>query len=301
MGVDPGTTVGLAIVDLQGRLLHLSSKKHISDKELFEKIFSYGVPIIVATDVFPPPGKVVQIASSLGAKLWYPRRSLSVQEKDEIARKFSYGKLGPQNDHERDALAAAYSAFAAYSSKFRQVEHKLREIGREDAIEEAKRAVVFGRSVDSVLRQLSSETVATPRRAKKRERHRLPEEVKELLEEREFLLRRISELEQENEELRWLLSRVKRRDDEILEMEKRTLTKRINELQQEIARLREELKRVKELAIGLGKGKYRLVEKRTEGVIAELEGFFIVPADTEEKIKEMLEEYRRRRARIYFK
>ncbi len=265
----------------------------MSEKELFETIFSYGVPIIVATDVFPPPGKVVQIASSLGARLWYPKKSLSVAEKEAIARQFSYGQLGPENDHERDALAAAYAAFSHFSSKIRQVEHRLKEMGREDLFEEAVRAVIFGKSVDQALRP--REKTKKEKRKRKRKEHTrvVPSE------EVQLLLQRIEELKRENEDLRYLISRVRAPADEKLRLEKRALARKVTELQKELEYLRGEVDRLKEIIKGIGKGELKVVKGKRDDAIMTLDEFSVVE-DVAGKIARMIEEYRRRREKHLF-
>lgn len=58
VGFDPGLTVGLAILDLNGNLLFLDSFKEISKSEIITKIMELGRAILIATDVENPPKAV---------------------------------------------------------------------------------------------------------------------------------------------------------------------------------------------------------------------------------------------------
>ena len=53
VGIDPGTTVGIAILSLDGELLLSESIRGISHDEVVRMIAEYGKPAIVATDVYP--------------------------------------------------------------------------------------------------------------------------------------------------------------------------------------------------------------------------------------------------------
>ncbi len=75
--------------------------------------------LLVATDVFPTPGAVEKVKRAFSAVLSSPGSDISAEEKIALAREYGY-----RNDHERDALAAAASAFKRYRNKFQQVERK---------------------------------------------------------------------------------------------------------------------------------------------------------------------------------
>ncbi len=115
VGFDPGTTAALAIIDTEGQLLFLTSKKEMSKKEILKNITARGKPIIVCADRNPLPHNVEKLASSFGCKVFYPITSLSGSEKIKLIEDFS-DKI--KNDHERDALASALKAYKHYISLF---------------------------------------------------------------------------------------------------------------------------------------------------------------------------------------
>ena len=109
VGIDPGITTAIAVLDLKGKLIQLYSSKDFSKNEIIKFIAELGNPIIFATDVFPPPKFVEKLASSFEAELFSPVQSLSISEKNELIGNYSevVEKIEPSDSHQRDALAAA--------------------------------------------------------------------------------------------------------------------------------------------------------------------------------------------------
>ncbi|MEB3860316.1 MAG: DUF460 domain-containing protein [Desulfurococcales archaeon] len=149
VGIDPGATTGIAILDTRGNILHLSSTRSIDLGEILETINSYGKPLIIAVDVKDPPEIIKRIASKMGAEVYAPSNDLSVQEKRSIA----YTLLESQridvdlDSHKRDALAAAYKAYASLKAKLGQVESEVEKLGLSLDIEKIKAEVLRGRTI----------------------------------------------------------------------------------------------------------------------------------------------------------
>lgn len=149
VGLDPGTTTGIAALSLQGKLVDLISSRAMSSSDVIEWIAARGKPLVVATDVFPTPGAVEKVKRSFNAVLYSPGSDVPAEEKIALAREFGY-----KNDHERDALAAAASAFKKYKNKFMQVEKK---VPPEIDPEEVKALVVRGYSIENALSELTAQ------------------------------------------------------------------------------------------------------------------------------------------------
>lgn len=147
VGLDPGTTTGIAALNLRGELIDLISARAMSPSDAIEWIAARGKPLLVATDVFPAPGAVEKVKRSFNATLFSPGSDLPAEEKIALAKEFGY-----RNDHERDALAAAASAFKKYRNKFLLVEKKTPPQIDPDEI---KALVVRGYSIENALEQLS--------------------------------------------------------------------------------------------------------------------------------------------------
>jgi len=305
VGIDPGTTVGLAVLDLRGNLLHLSSKRGADDSWIFETIRRYGTPIIIATDKSSVPSRVQKIAAQFGARVWSPKEDISVQTKEEIARRFSYRYSGPEDDHQRDALAAAFLAYQSYAPKFRQVEKR---VGSNREKEEfVKRAVVFGQSMDRAAREFDERdkaVVAEKPRAVHRQRHDVSEllkiiaELRAELREKEQIVRelrkRVSELEAEVERLR-KRKRIVFKDEEMekMRMQRDEAKRRASQYQKRLRKLEEILERI-------AKGEYRVVPRQNgKDAVYVTESAAVVPQteeereeDLAEKIAKLIEEYR---------
>ncbi len=150
VGIDPGTTTAVAIVGLDGQVLDVLSTRTADTAEVIEWIIERGRPIVVAADVESMPSTVEKIRRSFSAAGWTPERDLPVDEKQHRTREEGY-----DNDHERDALAAALSAFDGYEGQFERIAGKVPP--RVEAGEVIARVVAGEESVEAVLRDLTEE------------------------------------------------------------------------------------------------------------------------------------------------
>jgi predicted RNase H-like nuclease (RuvC/YqgF family) len=143
VGLDPGTTTGIAALNLNGELVDLISSRSMSSSDVIEWISARGRPLVVATDVSPTPGSVEKVKRAFNAVLFSPGGDVPAEEKIALGKEFGY-----KNDHERDALAAAASAFKKYRNKFSQVEKK---VPAEIDPDEVKALVVRGYSIENAI------------------------------------------------------------------------------------------------------------------------------------------------------
>lgn len=147
VGLDPGTTTGIAALNLGGDLVDLISSRAMSSSDVIEWIAARGRPLVVATDVFPTPGAVEKVKRAFNAVLYSPGADMPGAEKIALGREVGY-----RNDHERDALAAALSAFKKYKNKFLQVEKKAPP---EIDPDEVKALVVRGYSIENAVAEFT--------------------------------------------------------------------------------------------------------------------------------------------------
>lgn len=126
VGIDVGATTAIAILDINGNLLGIYSQRHMKNKDITSFILKHGKPIIVATDVSPPPKKIQKIASTLGSLLFYPKKSLSLREKLDLTENY---KEKISNKHEEDALASVLKAYNSYNQLFNRIKNLLNKIG----------------------------------------------------------------------------------------------------------------------------------------------------------------------------
>jgi len=154
VGLDPGTTTGIAALNLSGDLVDLISSRAMSSSDVIEWIAARGRPLVVATDVFPTPGAVEKVKRAFNAVLFTPGGDMPGVEKIALGREVGY-----RNDHERDALAAAFSALKKYKNKFLQVEKKA---PAEIDPDEVKALVVRGYSIENAVAEFIKPSMPIP-------------------------------------------------------------------------------------------------------------------------------------------
>lgn len=143
VGLDPGTTTGIAAVDLDGNLIHLSSSRQMTMSDIVEELYRAGKPLIVASDVQQMPYSVEKIRRAFNAIPYTPRQSLAVETKYDLTAPFSY-----TNDHERDALSAALDAYRSNKNKFRNI---AKRVPPGVDLDEVRARVLRGQALDQVL------------------------------------------------------------------------------------------------------------------------------------------------------
>jgi hypothetical protein len=176
VGIDPGLTFAIAILNYEGKLLHLESKKHVKKSEIIKTISKFGEPIIVSTDVNPCPKAVENIAHSFGSKIFYPTKSLTVTEKSKLVRE--YEDL-LEDDHQRDALASALKAFKAHSQLFERVKLTLEKLKRKDLLDEVLKRIVSSGTKN--IMQIINELSYKEEKIIKKKRRRIPMEYKRII------------------------------------------------------------------------------------------------------------------------
>ncbi|MFH0711245.1 MAG: DUF460 domain-containing protein [Candidatus Aenigmatarchaeota archaeon] len=131
VGLDPGITFGLAVLDTDRKLISLLSRRDMQRKDIINEIDLVGRPIIIACDVNPAPDSVDKIAATFGSKLFIPDTDLSVDEKVELTREFEI-----KDKHQQDALASAIKAYRTYSKVIERVKKRLEETGQTEMFPE---------------------------------------------------------------------------------------------------------------------------------------------------------------------
>ena len=183
VGYDPGTTAALAIMNTKGEVLFLKSKRGFKKGEIIDIITDMGKPLIIAGDRRPLPKSVEKMARTLGCRPFYPRKSLSISEKNWMVRSFM---KEIKDDHEKDALASALNAFKHYSKVFKRTHEILESKGLSNLYEKIVEATVTGEVeniTEAINRMLSAES-------------KLPEVSQKIVEGKEALNKTISGLQE---------------------------------------------------------------------------------------------------------
>ncbi len=129
VGIDPGVTVGIAIMDLRKNLILLDSAKGLSRGDVVRRISEYGTATIIATDVTTIPAFVQTLSTKFNAKIHSAPKTLTVSEKNAMIRTFNEANVTkPSNSHERDALVAALNTFSSYKNVFDRIEATIKKL-----------------------------------------------------------------------------------------------------------------------------------------------------------------------------
>ncbi|ACS90219.1 MAG TPA: DUF460 domain-containing protein [Thermococcaceae archaeon] len=258
VGLDPGITVGIAALDLNGQVLMTYSERNMAISDVIKFISEIGHPIIISTDVNPAPGLVEKIARSFKALLFVPRESLKVEEKNELLRNLG---VTVEDDHQRDALTAAYKAYLRLKPKLDHVDAKLRELEIEGKGEEIKALVIQGYNLgEAILKVKEKEKPKEEIRAAEEKEASLDlgpylEKIKELEKTIEFLEKENQELRAMIEEQRKIIENLETKiatyDEKI--REKILRTKEIETKEKRIAYLEKELREAKSIIEKLSK------------------------------------------------
>jgi predicted RNase H-like nuclease (RuvC/YqgF family) len=227
VGIDPGTTTAAAVVSLDGEVLDVFSTRTADTAAVIEWLVERGRPVVVAADVEPMPETVEKFRRSFDAAGWEPDADLPVDEKLHRTRDLRY-----DNDHERDALAAALFAFDDYEDQFDRISRKVPP--QFDRGEVIGRVVTGEASVEAVLEDLSDDDEDDEEESAHEPRELSPEERRI-----KRLERQVDRLEEQVEDLE---ATVERKDERIAEYEEELSEARREERRE--ARERREINRL---------------------------------------------------------
>lgn len=225
VGLDPGIEVGIAALDLSGRVITVRSGRGLDRDDVVSILKSLGRVVVVATDKHPPPEFVKKVAAALSARLYTPERSLDVREKEAMVREYAEMQgINIKNTHIRDALASAIAAYRSVESKLRELEEKLGEIGLEGKsidLNKYKAKLIDGESIATIIEDIIEESLNETDSAERV--LWVVQEARALAETNEAMKKKIKELEELVESL---------------EEERRKLQTRVKHLEEELSRLR---------------------------------------------------------------
>jgi len=276
VGIDPGTTTAIAVLDLDGDVLDVHSTRTADTAEVIEWLIERGRPLLVAADVTPMPETVETFRRSFDAAGWTPDADLPVDEKLHRTRDVGY-----DNDHERDALAAALYAHDAHADQFERIARRTpagidrgEVIARVLAEEEPVEAAIGALTEDE--ESVDDDGGPEPREPTEEERRirELERQVERLEGHVEDLEATVSEREATIEEYEEELSEARR--EERREARER---REVNRLQRETDRLRRERDEAEQRAEELSGKLDRLKElwKLDHSDFADVDGGDLVP------------------------
>jgi len=237
VGIDPGTTTAAAVVGIDGTVHDRYSSRTGDHAELTEWLVERGRPMLIAADVTPMPETVEKFRRSFDAAGWTPESDLPVDEKLHRTREESY-----ENDHERDALAAALFAVDDHADQFERIADKVpRQFDRDEVI---ARVVSGEESVEAVLEELSDDDGSEEEESHHEERELSDEErrIRELETQVERLQDHADDLEAKLEEKTETIHEYERELSDARKQERREARERreVNRLERRAERLERE-------------------------------------------------------------
>jgi predicted RNase H-like nuclease (RuvC/YqgF family) len=214
VGIDPGTTTAAAVVGLDGEVLDVLSTRTADTAAVIEWIIERGRPVLVGADVTPMPETVEKIRRSFDATGWTPSRDLPIDVKKHRTRETGY-----DNDHERDAIAAALGAYDAHDDQFERIATKVppqhdlgavieRVLGNEQPVE----AVLEALAEDDTDDTDDTEQVDNEPSPEQRRIRQLEQQVERLQDHVDRLEERVAERDEQIEEYERELSNSRRKE-----------------------------------------------------------------------------------------
>jgi len=180
VGVDPGSTSAVAMINFEGELVALESGKNFPPSDMITEIVEIGKAIVVTSDKAETPSKVEKLSNSVGAHTFELEKDLSQDRKRELGE--------GENSHERDASAAAIYAYKHLRDNIK----KIKRISKEEDIELEELAKRYFEPGKELLPEEENEKEENAQK----QRNPFREKAEKLEEKVETLEQRIEELEE---------------------------------------------------------------------------------------------------------
>ena len=272
VGVDPGVTVGLAVLSLDGHPLHIESRRGWSLSDIVRRISELGEPTLISSDVSPASEFLEQLSHKLNAVLYEPLISMGADEKRQIAKEYAavYG-LKLKNNHEIDALAAAVKAYKHYERKFENIKARIKDLPLKVPAEDVKDLIVRGYSLKRAVQYLQGTDKFKPSVVSRRPIPR-EERLKGLIEELQKRLarerKRLKAMQEANRKLRAKIRALEAEVKSLKEMVKEMRSRQSIEIRREreysllLDELEEARAKIREYSMKLEEYKRRFDEMR---------------------------------------
>ena len=222
--IDPGATTAIAFLSAEGEPLEVKSSKKYPKEKIIKEIREKGSPMIIGTDKNPLPSSLEDVVTEFKCEVNVPDEDLSRKKKKELTEQ--YRDL-TNNEHEKDALAAAIDSQKSYRSQLDKIKRR-----NPDKYSQVVRKKLLGMERDEKKKE----------KGEKKDRKKRSDNG-EYLKEIENLKKKIDRLEEK-------LERKKRKNEELeREIENlktgKGIKKQMNYLESKIKKLEHEKNKVK--------------------------------------------------------
>jgi len=154
VGIDPGSTIGLCIIDTLGESKGVFSFKSPRAHNVVNKILEYGTPVVISCDKKKPPEYINKLSARLGCRVISPPRDLLISEKKRLVIKNKCSAV-VKDSHQRDACAGAYYAFSRMKSSIKKIEESFSS--EELSAPLFKKILVEGKTINDTRKDLWKE------------------------------------------------------------------------------------------------------------------------------------------------
>ena len=117
VGIDPGTTLGYAVLDVNGCAVKVKSSKQMNLNSLISEVVELGKVIVVGADKAKVPNLVEMFSIKTGGKRILPEEDLKVNEKKRLISGYKV-----KDSHQADALASALFAYKEMGSLLKKID-----------------------------------------------------------------------------------------------------------------------------------------------------------------------------------
>lgn len=296
VGIDPGITTAYAVLDANGSLIKLKSSKRFTLSAVINEIIGIdGKVVAVGSDVKYPPQYIQKFSAAFNARLLSPKEDMKVGVKERVT-----SSIKTNDDHQRDALAAALFAWSEVRPLFQKVDAHLKQEGKEHLTNEVKMLTIKGVGIADALERLENKQTPSLQRKRVRQKIRRSRKIFDenilLKEQNERLMRQINFLREKIEKLeRTIRTALDAKVSDALKLKE----KKISSLHQSVndcKRAIESLKKEKDLLVAAlldmrGKAVVKRFKNLGKEIIAHLEPNEVIYIDDPGSISEATLEY----------
>ncbi|AMD30071.1 hypothetical protein Nps_03480 [Candidatus Nanopusillus acidilobi] len=123
VGIDPGTNLGLAVIDDNGNIIDKLSGKNIQNEDIIKYISDLKYVVLITTDKKEIPKTILDIASKLNIGVYNPKEDISLEIKNKYYQDENLKNIF-ENNHEFDAYISAIEAL----KKLKEIFEKAKKV-----------------------------------------------------------------------------------------------------------------------------------------------------------------------------
>jgi hypothetical protein len=207
VGIDPGTNLGLVVIDDNGNIIDKLSGKNIQNEDIIKYISNLNYVVLIATDKKEIPKTILDIASKLNIGVYSPKEDISLEIKNKYYKDDNLKKIF-ENNHEFDAYISAIEAL----KKLKGIFEKAKKVSEnQDEYIKILKYILKNRKVEAIsaknnLREKEKEIKEKKKRRKTKINKRDIEIIKVIIKNKKDIKEKKKEIEELNKKYIGLLN-----------------------------------------------------------------------------------------------